>query len=161
MQTYREFQPTGLDALGLNADRLGIGHWLVCPTGQNRDSGHLEQSNFAAMLATVGGESDTVQVHRFGHWACGWFEIILIDPADTTAVDAAQALADALEDYPVADEEDLSRREWESACEYWEHASIRERVQLLQDARLPIWSARRDELPEDPAGRLFERLTSN
>ena len=36
-----------------------------------------DEGLLTATLRRLGGESTTVQVHRFNHWACGWFEIIL------------------------------------------------------------------------------------
>lgn len=35
---------------------------------------------------------------------------------------------------------------------------MRERIRMLADAGLSIFAARRDELPEDPNGRLWEAL---
>lgn len=117
MQPYSKHRPTGFDPAGaFLPDRQ---HWLVAPVAQTRDSGPLDESNFAAFLEGLGGESETVEVHRFGHWGPGWYEIILIDPADTTKVKAAEDMEAALEDYPVLDEEDMSDREHEAAQESW------------------------------------------
>ena len=158
LQTYAKFRPTGFDTAGLGADRLGIGSWYLAPVTVNRDSEALQRSNWRVMLRELGGESDTVQIHRFGHWACGWFEIIVIDPADRAKVDIAQQTADALEDYPIIDESDYSDEEWTVATSTWAHASIRDRVDYLQRARSCVFAARRDEMPSDDDGRLFELL---
>lgn len=150
MNTYRTFQPTGFDVKGLNAESRGIGDFLVLPCGQNRDSGQLEQSNFAVALEMLGGESDTVQVHRFGHWACGWFELLLVDPTDTAHVAIAEDIEASLADYPVLNDEDFSNREYEAAAKYWEQMSVRARVQWLERERdISVFAARRDELPQD------------
>jgi hypothetical protein len=53
----------------------------------------------------MGGESSNVQVHRFGHWACGWFELILINPVNKDIVKKAEDIMSALSDYPVVDED--------------------------------------------------------
>ena len=82
--------------------------WRPCPV--LRDSGVLTESNVACALTALGGESDTVQVHRFGHWGPGWFEIILIDPSDEVRVREAEAIEAALADYPVLDDEDWTVR---------------------------------------------------
>jgi hypothetical protein len=83
MQTYSQYRPTGFDSRGLGLpDRQD---WLVLPVIQTRDSGPLEQSNFASALKAVGGESETVEVHRFGHWGPGWFEIIIVAPGSEAA----------------------------------------------------------------------------
>lgn len=150
MQTYKRFAPTQFDSAGLNGDRLGISDWLVAPVIQTRDSGPLEQSNFAVFLDGIGGESDTVQVHRFGHWGPGWFEIIVIDPADTERVQAAEEMEAALENYPILDDEDHSNREFEAACECWESMSVRDRVRWIQnhERHVSIFAARRAELPQ-------------
>ena len=167
MQTYSTFQPTAFDRAG--AGKYGAmaerQDWLVVPVTQTRDSGVLDRSNFRSYLKALGGESDTVEVHRFSHWGPGWFEIIIIDPTDTAKVETAQEIADALEDYPIVDEDNYSELEYEGACNYWAQMPIRERVQYIQEARdrtrghMSIFAARRDELPEDPAGRLYEALT--
>jgi hypothetical protein len=78
---------------------------LVAPVGQNKNSAALTRSNFTVALEQLGGESDTVQVHRFGHWGVGWHELILIDPADTDAVKIAEDIEAVLQDYPVLSEE--------------------------------------------------------
>jgi hypothetical protein len=70
-------------------------------------------------LEALGGEGETVEVHRFGHWGPGWFEIIIIDPSDAKAFDTAYDYAGALQDYPVLCDEDLGRRETELEDESW------------------------------------------
>lgn len=167
MQRYSEFQPTAFDARGLNGERHGISDWFVAPVSQTRDSGTLSRSNFRSLLRALGGESDTVQVHRFGHWGPGWYEIILIDPADETAVQTATEIEGALADYPIVDESDHSELEWNETAEYWQRIPVSERVALIHAAnsnvpdewRISVFASRRDEIPEDPAGRLWERLT--
>lgn len=106
IQTYKQFTPSTHDARGLGLpDRQD---WLVCPVTQSRDSEALERSNFRVAVRRLGGESETVEVHRFGHWACGWFEILLVAPS---RLPDAQGLAESLDDYPVLDEMDLSELE--------------------------------------------------
>jgi hypothetical protein len=114
LTTYSQFRPTGFDPSGLALDDRQ--DWLVVPCGRNRDSGALAESNFAAALQMLGGESDTCEVHRFGHWACGWFEIIIVAPArESDAMEIVCALAS----YPVLDDSDLSERETNDAEESW------------------------------------------
>ena len=95
------------------------GHWLVV-AGRHRDSDALERSNFRSILKALGGEGDTVAVENESHWAVGWVEHLLVDPADTERVKIAEEIRDALEDYPVVDEEDFSNLEYEEAWSYWE-----------------------------------------
>jgi len=114
MQTYSEYAPTGFDDRGIVLDDRQ--KWLVVPVGQNRDSGCLDLSNFQTALEMLGDESETVEVHRFGHWACGWLEIIIVAP-DSEAQAKAQEIQDSLENYPVLDDDDHSKREYDASIE--------------------------------------------
>lgn len=156
MQTYKEYRPTGFDPKGLNGESNGISDFLVIPCGRNRDSRCLEESNFHAALAMLGGESEPVsdddngpvQIHRFGHWACGWFEIILVKPGTPQAA-MAEVIEAKLENYPVLDDDDYSSREFEAAEETWKNCyNVKERVEMLQEQGLCIYAARRDEMPQ-------------
>lgn len=133
MITYKEFQPTAFDATGLGLpDRQD---WLVGPVSRTRDSGPLEESNFESFISVLGGESDDLEVHRFGHWGPGWFEIILINP-NSELVDQAKSLADSLEDCPILDEEDYSQREHEEAESVWRNCyDAKERVEYIRQHR--------------------------
>lgn len=76
---------------------------------RTRDSDALDESNFRTALAMLGGESDTVEVHRFGHWGPGWFEVILVAPG-SEAQRLAEHIEDSLQEYPILDEHDYSNR---------------------------------------------------
>lgn len=141
MQRYSEFRPTQFDPRGLSLDEQQ--EWLVLPVAQNRDSGPLEQSNFAVALESLGGESDVVQVHRFGHWANGWFEIIIVDPADKRAVTIAEDIERALEDYPVLDDSDFSEREHEDFLQSWSSFGASDFRRTL---RAMVWQSKADDL---------------
>lgn len=144
---YGDWAPTGFDRRGaFLPDRLD---WFVAPVSQTRDSDALTESNFACALRALGGESETVEVHRFGHWGPGWFEIILIDPTDDARVAVAEDLAARLADYPVVNEDDFSRREYDRACDWWARCGTRERIRICAKYRVSIFAARRDEIPED------------
>jgi hypothetical protein len=112
-----------------------IQSWLVGPS-RTRDSDCLEESNFAVILTDLGGEGDNVQVHRFGHWACGWYELILIRPETPEAASWAE-WEGALANYPVASDEDFREREEVAANETWRcysdhriHAAPQAAIQL-------------------------------
>lgn len=155
MQTYKEYSPTSFDPAGLNLPDQQ--DWAVLPCGLNRDSGCLDQSNFATAVTALGGESDTVEVHRFGHWACGWFEIIIVKP-DTPQFALAEEIENSLADYPILDDSDFSEREWDMVTEYWTGMSVRERAEYCGRCDISIFAARRDALPEDDNGSLFQLL---
>jgi hypothetical protein len=112
---YKDYQPTGFDSKGaFLPDRQ---EWFVAPVFRTRDSQSLENSNFDTALKMLGGESDLVEVHRFGHWGPGWYEIILVFPDEdenitfVTKVHLLQEMQRNLDNYPVLDEEDFSQKE--------------------------------------------------
>lgn len=154
MERYRDFAPTPFDNKGaFLSDRQD---WFVVPVTRTRDSDLLAQSNFEAALKLLGGESDDVEVHRFGHWGPGWYEIILVRPG-SDAEKKAQEIADSLESYPVLDDEDLSNREYEAACEYWENADLDDRIRLCKEAGVSIFAARRED-PFSAGDRVAQRV---
>jgi len=97
MQTYREFRPTGFDVAGLGCDDRQ--DWLVGPCSITRDSGILDLSNWHSMIADferIDPDGEDHEIHSFGHWACGWFEIMLIRPNSAVA-QSAEEIEGALE----------------------------------------------------------------
>jgi hypothetical protein len=94
--------------------------------GANRDSGLLDQSNAEAtdkaLESFMDGDNPDVLSEHHGHWGCGWVDGWAIRVRDsqgalTPAFRAYCELQEALEDYPVLDEEDYSRREYEATIE--------------------------------------------
>jgi hypothetical protein len=118
MTPYKHHRPTQFDRAGafLDDDRQD---WLVCPVTRTRDSGPMEESNFHAFLEGLGGEGGNVEVHRFGHWGPGWYEIIIINPKEERLVAEAEAMEASLDNYPVLNEEDLSKRENDAENDAW------------------------------------------
>ncbi len=153
LQKYAKHQPTGFDPAGAFLPEQQ--DWLLAPVSQTRDSGPLDLSNFAACLSMLGGESETVEVHRFGHWGPGWYEIILIDPADAERIQIAEGVAEALSDYPVIDEEDFSRREWEDYESGWEDYGREDFLRLLEK-RFGLPDRAMDILEDAPSEELRE-----
>lgn len=138
MQRYRDFAPTPMDPAGLALPDHQ--EWLVAPCTLSRDSAVLEESNWYAQLEMLGGESETVEIHRFGHWACGWFEIVLVHPDRALELEDIEA---ALHNYPILDEMDLSEREIQAAARVWEDdLRLSERVEECKEAGISIFSAR-------------------
>lgn len=134
MQTYSEFRPTAFDSRGLGLSDQQ--NWLLAPCGVNRDSDALTRSNFRCCLAALGGESETVEIHRFGHWGAGWFEVILIDPVDAARVKVAEGIEASLADYPVLDEQDFGEEETQEANEVWARCyRAKERIAYIRRYR--------------------------
>lgn len=119
--------------------------------GRNRNSDLLTESNWDCALERLGGESETVQIIRFGHWACGWIEYLCVrefhpDQKDRTqnpdlvnfgrsdAYIEAQEIEKELENYPVLDEDEFSEREHDEAQRVWkEFYDVSERVAYVRD----------------------------
>ncbi len=119
MITYAKHQPTGCDPKGAFLDERQ--DWFVAPVCRTRDSGPLDEANFEACLKQLGGEGPDVEVHRFGHWGPGWYEIILINPINTVFVEIGELIEAGLRDYPVIDETALSEKETECEEENWDN----------------------------------------
>src|ERR1700682_1291835 len=135
MRRYKDYAPTKLEPRGLTLpDRQD---WLVV-IWRNRDSDNsdcLAESNWHAALERLGGESEKVEVHRFGHWACDWLEIVIVAPEGPQAVEAHR-IEDDLETYPILDENDHSEREQVAADETWEHCyNNAQRLEYIRDHR--------------------------
>src|SRR4030095_1862616 len=119
MRTLRSVveNPSGLDSFANYAGDVPDDNW-DCLLTQTRDSGTLERSNFAAALHMVGGESDDVQILRYGHWACGWWEALAIKQGTLSHI-VATDISNRLADYPIVDEDHLGNIEQEEADHIW------------------------------------------
>ncbi len=145
MQTYGNHRPTCFDGhLSITPDEDGDTSnrdlWLLVPVFQTRDSGPLDKSNFANALELLGGESDTVEVHRFGHWGPEWYEIIIVKPGSPQEA-IGEDIERSLADYPVLNDEDFSNREYEDFTESWRNWANR-------DFYKGLWQAFRDTVQE-------------
>ena len=126
--------------------------------GRCRDSDLLTRSNFERALELIGGETRTVLIVSANHWAVGWVEFIGIHKSDAAALEHADEIAAALEEYPIVDEEHYSNMEWDEACDYWERASIRDRIELCHSAGESIFAARRDTFTGDVFDQVIEMI---
>lgn len=126
--------PSGFDSLSNYMGETDFGD-LDCLMTRNRESDLLTESNWDCALKTLGGESEEVVIHRFGHWACGWWEALAVSRSSdkyAIALDIEKSLAD----YPVLNEEDWSEREEEEAQKVWADCySPSERVEYIRDHR--------------------------
>jgi hypothetical protein len=158
MEPYSEHQPTGFDRAGaFLPDRQD---WLVAPVSRTRDSDIHSESNFEAFLKGLGGEGDDVEVHQFGHWACGWYEIIIINPAAEATLASARDMEAALEDYPVLDEEDISNREHEAEQESWGSWGRKDFIKALKRRVEECWNEATDHgFTYDDIDHGFDLLT--
>jgi hypothetical protein len=147
LSTYGGHRPTGFDS---HLPLAGREDWLIVPVSRNRDSGMLDESNFEAALEILGGESDDVEVHRFGHWGPGWYEIIIVRPGSKAEKEAEEIEA-ALANYPVLNDEDHSQREYDATI-----SNIR---QILSSVERK--NDIEKEFPEDTAEKIFGWLWTN
>ena len=138
---YSNFRPTQFDHPIQIEDRSD---WLVAPVIRNRDSGIMTQSNWECQLDALALAMTEYEVHSFGHWANGWFEIVLVHPDHADVVEELEA---SLADYPILSEAHYSNAEWEAVYRYWENMRLRERIRLCNDEGASIFSARHDEVP--------------
>ena len=151
--------PTPFDSAA-NYAGADLSAFYVAPVSVTRDSLLLERVNWQVVTADLEqvSQHDETESVCMGHWACGWYELFLVHADDTAALKAADEWACALADYPVADESLWSDAEYEALSEYWERCSVSERMEALDRHGLSVFAARRDELPEDPTGSLFQDL---
>jgi hypothetical protein len=157
MRKYKDWRPTQFDSKGLNGEENGISDFLVLPVSQNRDSGIFQRCNFKVALDMLGGESDNVQVHRFGHWGPGWFEIILVNPADPKSLKIAEGIESKFENYPLLNEDVFSEMEFQEINDYWAGLRTADRVDYCKREGLSIFSANPNHpIPE----RIWEHLAS-
>lgn len=139
--------------------------------GQHRDSGSVTRSNFTVARAALDllppfeppdADTDSRIVVSENHWAVGWVEWIAIHETDAAAIEAAEAMLERLENYPVLDEEHWSELEWTEAADYWARLSVRDRLDAIErsGAAVSMFAARHDYIPHDDDGRLFEYLST-
>jgi hypothetical protein len=96
-------QPTGYhDNDGDELLMTGIVH--------TRDSDALVRSNFVSIFNHLKDLSNKNNLElgpdilRFGHWACGWVEYLVI-PKNDILVKETEQILNKLDDYPVFDED--------------------------------------------------------
>ena len=123
--------PSGLDSLSNYMGEVPEDKWL-CVMTRNRDSNCLTESNWRTAIKMLGGESESVRIDRFGHWACGWWESVsVLEGSDAQAI--GEKISEKIDSYPVLDEEDFSNLEEEEAQEVWESFSTRERIDWMRE----------------------------
>lgn len=125
LEPYKRFRPSAFDQhhpISDTADGETRETWYVAPVSITRDTDDpIDLSNwrvFKAELEAVDPDGEDHEVHRFGHWGPGWFEIILVRP-ESEAAARAQELADRMSDYCILDESDYSELATENEERQW------------------------------------------
>jgi hypothetical protein len=137
------------------------GDYVICT--QNRDSSILEQTNYKGVYRLLECTADVdapVYDWRAGHWAVGWVEYLMVSRNAPACIlrEAAQIL-EALDGYPVLDDEAYSNAQFNAVYDYWESMPIAERVDYCRDSGCSIFGARNKyEIPEQVYDRLSEQF---
>jgi len=87
--------------------------------GRSRDSDTLSDSNFESAKSQFKGNRGVIAA-RFGHWGCGWFELLLVSKTAKKALSIALEINNALADYPVLDDCDFNDRERQHQDGIWD-----------------------------------------
>lgn len=131
--------PSGLDSFSNYMGETPNKNQYVVLT-RNRDSDCLTESNWECALEMLGGESDTVKIDRFGHWACGWWEALSVkETSDGESkrckeFKIACEINDALSNYPVLCEEHFSELEQIEANRVWRECyDVSERIEYIRE----------------------------
>lgn len=117
-QRLGDSRPTQFDSrVGVFSKAEPYADWFVV-AGRNRDSKAIDISNFEVAQDMLESAGPHVNVLRFGHWACGWYELLIVDPSCGDTCKIADDILRALEGYPVLDDEHFSAKECElDECE--------------------------------------------
>ena len=144
MKTFKEYGVFDRDC-GFNdpIERAEIERSYYCYS-VHRDSDYLTQSNFDFIRAALHSSF----VFRFNHWLYGWIDYLGL-PHDALEVEKNdfRRIIDQLENYPILDEEDYSRRCHNAIVDFWRSESISGRVELCQRYDDSIFAARSDYPP--------------
>lgn len=115
-------------------------NWMIHYTS-GRDAGLLSQSNHAEIAIRLApfteGDDPDVVAETHSHWAVGYLDGFSIrvfrhDGSITLAFDEFFHIKEALDDYPILNEDDYAQREYEAT---------------LENYRIELWRLK-DELPE-------------
>lgn len=125
---YCEFKPTSFDRHITLENRED---WLVMPVSINRDTEScVTLSNWQVCQDMMDKDNIEYEIHNFGHWGCGWFEIIIVNPDSQDFVEKIEGL---LSEYPVIDENHHSQLEMEKDDQSWDQYGYREFVRGYND----------------------------
>lgn len=121
MRRLRDFSPTGWDSKENYMGDSSHDHWFIVEICHSRDSDYLTESNWDYAIKELQADKTAgCEIHNFGHWACGWYELILIHPWRKDLRKIAEDINAQLRNYPVLDEGDYCERTYEAALECWD-----------------------------------------
>jgi len=105
--------------------------------GLHRDSSITTQTNFevAQRMLEEAAEKDeeiwaargyepeggALEYEHCNHWAVGWVDSLLVHEHAVLTLEVLMDICERLMDYPILDEDELSRREWEDKQEQYEN----------------------------------------
>lgn len=160
LRTVAQWKPSGFDhSIG---DFSAIAHrqdWLVCPVMRTRGSDVLTRANWAAQDNALAAQAalDEVETHTFNHWACGWYELVIVKP-NTRAHEIAAELACSLEDYGVLSDEIYAEMEYDHAREMWDRSDV---IEVLRDAGVSERTLEALSMDRDDVSAILDFMLSN
>lgn len=139
--------------------------WMLLLT-RTRDSDSVTEVNFRVACEAFDINVDSTQqlgngavCLRFGHWACGWYECLVIDSNDLNAMDKANDIETRLAIYPVLSDDRLSAYEWEESYEAWgDYLANDFKAEIKQNVDYETWSSIDTILDEIDNDTLYQVL---
>ena len=153
------WNPSHICSMDSYENRIGPGYegqYVLCTYSPLADD-LVGESNYQSILFHLRKSFPEYAEHitevRTGHWTYAHFD-------SEDLLRECAYIMNGLEGYPLFDDEDYSRREWEFVETNWEGMSLKERIDLLSEHEMTIFAARRDYPPTeyDDSGSLFESL---
>jgi hypothetical protein len=118
---YSEFKPTGFDNHIQIEDRE---NWHIMPISINRDTECcVTLSNWQVCQDMMNKANIEYELHNFGHWACGWFEILIVHP---DSQDFVEEIENLLDQYPILNDDHHSNMEIEKEDQSWSEYGFRD-----------------------------------
>jgi hypothetical protein len=125
---YSEFKPTGFDNHIQIEDRE---NWHIMPISINRDTECcVTLSNWQVCQDMMNKANIEYELHNFGHWACGWFEILIVHP---DSQDFVEEIENLLSQYPILNDDHHSNMEIEKDDQAWEAYGFRDFISGYND----------------------------
>jgi hypothetical protein len=145
--------PTAFDS-GVNYIGETPTDCYIAPYSITRESADepMASSNYECQWDVL--KDTQARKESFGHWACGWYELVLIPETDEEGLKIADGLARNLDSYPILDEGLFSEKDVECEQQNWDSWARRDFVRELQKV-LPEQSDYIDTLTDKQIDTLF------